>query len=150
MAKKPTPSGSALKSTEIDQFLATLSADKRSALAKLRKDIRAAAPNLEECISYGLPAFRLNGKFLLAFGAGANHCAFYPGTTVQSLEADLTGYDTSKGTIRFPADTPLPAALVRKIVKARIAAKAPAKPRPTRAKTNRAKAGPKRAQASAS
>jgi uncharacterized protein YdhG (YjbR/CyaY superfamily) len=100
-------------------------ADKRAALEKLRKDIRAAAPKAEECISYGLAAFRLNGKFLVAFGAAANHCAFYPGATVQAHKDELKEYDTSKGTIRFQPNNPLPATLVRKLVRARVADRAP-------------------------
>src|SRR5213083_3381899 len=98
----------------IDEYLAPLSEDKRAALARLRAIIRAAAPKAEECISYQLAAFRLNGKMLVAFGATANHCAFYPmsSSTVEAHKAELRGYDTSKGTIRFPADKPLPAALV--------------------------------------
>jgi uncharacterized protein YdhG (YjbR/CyaY superfamily) len=71
--------------------------NKRSALQKLRMAIKAAAPKAEECISYQIPAFRLNGKFLVAYGAGANHCAFYPGSVVQALKKELKGYDTSKG-----------------------------------------------------
>jgi uncharacterized protein YdhG (YjbR/CyaY superfamily) len=94
--------------------------DKRAALQKLCKAIKAAAPKAEECISYQLPAFRLNGKFLVAYGAATNHCAFYPGSTVKALKDELKSYDTSKGTIRFSADKPLPAALVRKVVRLRI------------------------------
>jgi uncharacterized protein YdhG (YjbR/CyaY superfamily) len=105
----------------IDEYLAQLRDDQRIALEKVRRAIRAAAPRAEECISYRLPAFRLDGRFLLAFGAAAHHCAFYPGSVVQDLGVDLSGYDTSKGTIRFPPGKPLPAALVRKVVKARIA-----------------------------
>jgi len=106
----------------IDQYLAGLSDDKRAALQRLRKTIKAAAPKAEECISYQLPAFRQNGM-LVGFGATANHCAFYlmSATTVEAYKEELEGYDTSKGTIRFQADDPLPAALVRKLVKARIA-----------------------------
>ena len=104
-----------------DEYLAALSADKRAALEKLRQAIRAAVPKAEECISYQLPAFRLNGKYLLAYGAATNHCAFYPGSVVESLKDELKNYDTSKGTIRFPVDKPLPSALVRKVVKLRIA-----------------------------
>jgi uncharacterized protein YdhG (YjbR/CyaY superfamily) len=104
------------------EYLATLSADKRSALQKLRKDIKAAAPKAEECISYGIPGFRLNGKLLVSYGAAAKHCAFYPGSTAQAFKKELKDFDTSgKGTIRFPADQPLPSPLVRKIVAARIA-----------------------------
>jgi uncharacterized protein YdhG (YjbR/CyaY superfamily) len=111
------------KSKTIDEYLAALSDDKRAALEKLRKTIRAAAPKAEECISYQLPAFRLNGKNLVAFGATANHCAFYPmsGSTVEAHKDELKAYDTSKGAIRFQACDPLPAALVQKLVKARIA-----------------------------
>jgi len=105
----------------IDRYLAALSSDKRAALERLRRTIRAAAPGAEECISYQLPAFRLDGKVLVWFGAGANHCAFYPGAVVEAYKAELEDYDTSKGTIRFQPDNPLPAGLVRKLVKARIA-----------------------------
>jgi uncharacterized protein YdhG (YjbR/CyaY superfamily) len=110
------------KVTTIDEYLERLSDDKRVALQKLRKTIRAAAPRAEECISYQLPAYRLNGM-LVAFGATANHCAFYPmsASTVAAYREELKGYETTKGTIRFQPDKPLPAALVRKLVKARIA-----------------------------
>ena len=107
----------------IDEYLATVSDDKRDVLERLRKTIRSAAPRAEECMSYSLPAFRLDGKVLVLFGASASHCAFYPGsgTAVEAHASDLESYATSKGTIRFPANKPLPAALVRKIVKFRIA-----------------------------
>ena len=106
----------------IDEYLAAVSRDKRAALQKLRQAIRSAAPQAEECISYGVPSFRLDGKFLVAFGAAANHCSFYPGSYLIELSKDdLKGYDTSKGTIRFSANKPLPVALVRRLVKGRIA-----------------------------
>ena len=106
----------------VDEYLARVSDDKRVALQKLRKTIKAAAPRAEECISYQLPAYRLNGM-LVAFGATANHCAFYPmsASTVAAHKEELKDYETSKGTIRFQPDNPLPASLVRKLVKARIA-----------------------------
>jgi uncharacterized protein YdhG (YjbR/CyaY superfamily) len=112
----------AAKPKTVDEYLAALNADKRAALEKLRKTIRAAAPKAEECISYQLAAFRQNGM-LVAFGATANHCAFYlmSSSTVEAHKDELKDYDTSKGTIRFQADKPLPVALVRKLVKARIA-----------------------------
>jgi len=103
-----------------EDYLAAVTEDKRAALQNLRKAIKTAAPKAEECISYQLPAFRLNGRFLVAYGAATNHCAFYPGSTVKALKEELKGYDTSKGTIRFPASKPLPAALVRKLVRLRI------------------------------
>jgi uncharacterized protein YdhG (YjbR/CyaY superfamily) len=104
-----------------DAYLAALSDDKRAALETLRKAIKAAVPQAEECISYQLPAFRLNGKFLVAYGAAANHCAFYPGGVTEDLADELKRYDASKGTVRFAADKPLPVALVKKLIKARIA-----------------------------
>ena len=106
----------------IDEYLAALSDDKRAALEKLRKTIRAAAPRAEECISYQIAAFRQNGM-LVGFGATANHCSFYlmSATAVEAHKEELDDYDTSKGTIRFQANNPLPTALVRKLVKARIA-----------------------------
>lgn len=91
------------KARTIDDYLAALSDDdKRTALQKLRKTIRAAAPDAEECISYSLPAFCLNGP-LVAFGASANHCSFYPMSpaALAAHKKELKGYDTSKGTIRF-------------------------------------------------
>ncbi len=111
------------KPKTFDDCLAGLRPDQRAALEKLRKTIHAAAPGAEEYVGYGLAAFRLDGKPLVALGAAANHCAFYlmSGSMVDTHAAALKNYDTSKGTIRFPADKPLPAALVKKLVKARIA-----------------------------
>ena len=119
------------KPKTIDEYLEALSDDKRAALKKLRSTIRTAAPKAEECISYRLPAFRLNGM-LVAFGATANHCAFYPmsAATVAAHKDELKDYDTSKGTIRFEADKPLPVVLVRKLVKARIAENAGRRKKP--------------------
>jgi uncharacterized protein YdhG (YjbR/CyaY superfamily) len=110
------------KPKTIDDYLDALDPDKRAALEKLRKTIRAAAPEAEECISYQIPAFRQNGM-LVGFGASANHCSFFPfnSTKVAAYKADLKGYETSKGTIHFQPEKPLPAVLVRKLVKARLA-----------------------------
>lgn len=112
----------AAKPRTIDEYLAGLNAEQRAALERVRKIIHAAAPKAEERISYGVPAFRQSGM-LVAFGARATHCALYPmsATTVKAFAKELARYDTSKGTIRFQPDRPLPAALVRKIVKARLA-----------------------------
>ena len=110
------------KPKSIDQYLDALGPDQRAALAKLRKDIRAAAPRAEECISYQMPAFRLDGKMLVWFGAATKHCSFFPGSTAIERHAkDLARYDTSKGTVRFSPDEPLPATLVRKLVRTRMA-----------------------------
>jgi uncharacterized protein YdhG (YjbR/CyaY superfamily) len=115
----------ARESETIDEYLAAVSEEKRSALQKLRRAIKAAAPEAEECISYRMPAFRLGGRMLVWFGAATSHCSLFPGAdAIESLKRDLKAYDASKGTVRLPADRPLPATLVRKPVKARIAANA--------------------------
>ena len=111
----------AAKPTTIDEYLAPLSSAQRATLEKLRKAIKAAAPKAEECISYDIPTFRLEGKMLVSFAAWANHCAFYPGSHALKVHQDeLKSYGTSKGTIRFETGGPLPATLVRKLVKSRI------------------------------
>jgi uncharacterized protein YdhG (YjbR/CyaY superfamily) len=108
--------------TVIDQYLAQLPERTRAALQKLREAIRAAAPTATETISYKLAAFRHEGM-LVAFGAAANHCGFYvmSGTVLQGFRDELAEYKTSKGTIRFTPDRPLPSALVKRIVGALIA-----------------------------
>ena len=107
---------------DVDAYLAALPKDKRAALTKLRKDIRAAAPKATEVISYGVPTFKLDGKALVYFGAAKAHCSLYGMSRIlKTHAAALKDYELSTGTIRFPADKPLPAALVTKLVKARIA-----------------------------
>jgi uncharacterized protein YdhG (YjbR/CyaY superfamily) len=109
------------KPQTIDEYLAPLSREKRAALEKLRRTIKSAAPKAEECISYGIPGFRLGERLLVSFGAAAKHCAFYPGAyPLKAHQDELKVYDTSKGTIRFPANSPLPTTLVRKLVQSRI------------------------------
>jgi uncharacterized protein YdhG (YjbR/CyaY superfamily) len=100
-----------------------VTAEQRVALEKVRQSIRAVAPEAEECISYGIPAFRLNGRSLVFFGAWADHCSFYPGSsaTLKKFRNDLKDFERSKGTIRFSPDKPLPSALVKKLLKARMA-----------------------------
>ena len=121
MANRKKPRATSRKPKTTDDYLAGVSPDKRAALEALRRSIQAAAPKAEECISYQVPAFRLNGKLLVAYAAATNHCAFYPGSVVQAIKDELRDYDTSKGTIRFPANKPLPPDLVRKLIKLRIA-----------------------------
>jgi uncharacterized protein YdhG (YjbR/CyaY superfamily) len=107
---------------DVDEYLEWLPETARAALERLRKIIKAAAPKADEIISYRLPAYRCNGM-LVAFGATDKHCAFYvmSPSVMRAHEEELEGYDTAKGTSRFLPDEPLPAALVRKLVKARIA-----------------------------
>lgn len=107
----------------VDEFLAAVPADKRAALQRLRAAIKAAAPKATELINYGVPMMRLDGKNLVSYGAATAHCSFYvmsPGV-MSAHAADLKGYKTGKGSIQFTAEKPLPAALVTKLVKARIA-----------------------------
>lgn len=106
--------------TTIDEYLATVSDEHRAALEKLRKTIRATAPKAEECISYQLPTFKQNGM-LVSFGAWDKHCAFYPGAgPIEKYKDELKNFQLSKGTIRFQPGKPIPATLVRKIVKNRV------------------------------
>ena len=105
----------------INDYLKAVSPEKRTALNKLRRTIRTAFPRAEECISYGIPAFRLDGRVVAWFAAAARHCSFFPGGVVDSFKSELAEYETSKGTIRFQPDHPLPAGLVKKLIKARIA-----------------------------
>jgi len=110
------------KPRTIDECLADVKPDRRAALEVLRGSIHAVAPRTEERISYGIPAVRLNGRSLVFFGAWANRCSFYPGssTTLKKFRDDLKGFQVSKGTVRFSPDDPLPTASVKKLVKARI------------------------------
>ena len=111
------------KPASIDDFLAGVSPEQRAVLERLRRIIRSVAPKVEETISYGVPTFRLEGKGLVGFGATPRHCALYPlsGRTVGQFADELTGFETSKGTIRFQPDRPLPPSLVKRLVRARIA-----------------------------
>ena len=104
----------------VDDYLAKLPADQRAALETLRSQIRAAAPEAIEAISYGLPTFKLNGN-LVHFGAAAKHCAFYPGAVMDVFAERLAGFETATGTIRFQPNAPLPPELVADIVRYRVA-----------------------------
>lgn len=110
-------------SKDVDKYLAAVSEPARSILNTIRATIRSAVPpEATEDISYGIPAFKYKGA-LVWFAAFSKHCSFFPGSlaVIAAFEDELKNYQTSKGTIRFPADKPLPAALVRKLVRARIA-----------------------------
>jgi len=106
----------------VNAYLAALTADKRAALQKLRRTIHAAVPGAEECISYQIPAFRFEGRMLVWFAAASKHCSFFPGAhPIAVHKRELAPYRTSKGTVRFQPDKPLPAALVRKLIRTRLA-----------------------------
>ena len=105
----------------VDDYLAALPEEARATLEKIRKTIKAAAPKATEVISYQMPMYKYHGM-LVGFAAFKDHCSFFPGANpVATFKDELKAYKTSKGTIRFPIGKPLPAALVKKLVKARIA-----------------------------
>lgn len=111
------------KPKTIDEYLAAVSAEHRVVLEELRRTIHTAAPGAEEYIGYGLAGFKFNGRPLVYFGAWEKHCALYAASpSVQKkFQKELKGFEVSKGTIKFTPEKPLPVALVRKLVKARIA-----------------------------
>ena len=120
MKKRNTGARSA-PAKDVDEYLAGVPKEARATLEKLRKTIKAAAPMASESISYQMPMYKHHGM-LIGFAAFKDHCSLFPGSAVMDAhKEELKRYDTSKGTIRFPANKPLPAALVKKLVKARIA-----------------------------
>ncbi len=108
---------------DVDAYLAKVPEDQRAVLERIRKATRSAAPTATEDISYGFPTFKLDGRGLIWYAAWKKHCSIYPLTAgiMEACGKELEPYDTEKGTIRFTADKPLPAALVRKLVEVRIA-----------------------------
>jgi len=119
--RKNVPAGS------VDGYLATLPEEVRVALERFRKITRAAAPDTTETISYRVPVFKLHGRPLVGFGAAKNHCSFFTMSSsmipklAQMRARELKGYEVSGATIHFTPDRPLPAALVTRLVKERIA-----------------------------
>ncbi len=108
--------------TTIDAYLASLPADQKAALQRLRAQIKAAAPRAEEYIGYGLAGFKLDGHPLLYFGAATHHCALYGALNAAPFAEKLKGFKQSKGAIQFTPDRPIPAAVVKALVKARVEA----------------------------
>lgn len=106
----------------IDEYLDALDKQKRTTLQELRQTIHGIIPNAEECISYGMPAFRLEGKIIAGFSAFKNHLSYLPhsGSVLQELSHDLAGYESTAGSLHFPIDQPLPKALVRKLIAVRL------------------------------
>jgi uncharacterized protein YdhG (YjbR/CyaY superfamily) len=114
--------GGAMSKEEIDDYLASLEEPKRSTLTSLRLSILGIIPEAEQCISYGLPAFRVQGKVIAGFGAFKNHLSYLPhsGSVFPELGDELAKYKTSSGALQFPVDVPLPKALVKKLVTTRL------------------------------
>lgn len=104
----------------VDQYLEVLPEDVHKVLSNLRATIKSVAPNAEEVISYGMPGYKHKGP-LVYFAAFKNHCSFFPGSSqIIKRYDELKAFKTAKGTIQFTADKPLPAAIVKRIVKARM------------------------------
>ena len=124
---KPVSSGprqeQVKRDSAIDEYLAGVSPKVRALLHELRRTIHAIVPEVEECISYRLPAFRHDGRIIAGFSATSTGCSYYPfsGTTFGTLAADIESYSHTKSALHFGNAKPLPASLVRKLLKARIA-----------------------------
>ena len=105
----------------MDEYIATFPRDVQDTLEKLRQIIRESAPKSVETISYGIPTFDLNGKHLVHFAAYKNHVGFYPTSSgITRFKKELSRYELSRGTVRFPIDKPIPFDLVKKIVRYRV------------------------------
>ncbi|SOD73046.1 uncharacterized protein YdhG (YjbR/CyaY superfamily) [Jatrophihabitans sp. GAS493] len=112
-----------MTASDIDSYLAGVPEPKRDTLEQLRRDILTVIPDAEQCISYGMPAFKVEGKTVVGFAAFKNHLGYLPhsGSVLSQLKDDLAGYTQTKGSLHFPLDEALPAELVRKLVTVRAA-----------------------------
>jgi uncharacterized protein YdhG (YjbR/CyaY superfamily) len=108
--------------TTVDEYLATLPPDRRAVMEDLRRTIRAAAPDAEELISYNMPAFKSNGRFLVSYDAYKAHYSLFPGSqlVIETLGDEVLPYVAGRGTLRFPASRPIPLETVAKVVQVRL------------------------------
>jgi uncharacterized protein YdhG (YjbR/CyaY superfamily) len=122
-AVRDAPENGGRAGNQIDAYLDALEEPKRSTLARLRDTIMAIVPDAEQCISYGMPAFRLRGKTVAGFAAFKHHLSYLPhsGSVIPQLGKELQGYTSTSGSLHFPVDQPLPEALVRKLLAVRMA-----------------------------
>ena len=111
-----------MAAADIDTYLADLDEPKRRTLDRLRTHILATLPDAEECISYGMPAFKVQGKTIAGFAAFTNHLSYLPhsGSVLNALESELANYEYTKGSLHFPIDEGLPPALVTKLIETRL------------------------------
>ncbi|MFM7013852.1 MAG: iron chaperone [Actinomycetota bacterium] len=118
-----------MSAKEVDSYLAKIPEPARSNLIEVRRRILEVIPEAEQVISYGFPGFKLDGKVICGIDAFKNHCSFFPHSSlvIPELYEELKGYETSAGTLRFPSDKPLPKALIRKLIRVRLAKIAEAK-----------------------
>jgi uncharacterized protein YdhG (YjbR/CyaY superfamily) len=126
---KPTHDADTAGLLAVNAYLAALPSAQRAALQRLRRTIRTVLPQATECISYQMPAFRHEGRVVVWMAAWKNHCAFYPGGGVAAFQDRLGAYQVAKGTIRFRTDQTLPTALVRAMVRERLARLGPPRTR---------------------
>lgn len=108
---------------QIEAYLAALPEESRATLERIRKAIRQLAPDADEAVSYGMPAFRLAGRPIAGYSASKNHCSYFPMSSevMAALEGEFEGYETSKGGFKFPIGQPPPKSLIEKLLNARIA-----------------------------
>jgi uncharacterized protein YdhG (YjbR/CyaY superfamily) len=118
----PIPRIEAVSEQEIDAYLAKLGEPKRTTLSELRQTIHDIIPDAEQCISYRMPAFRLQGRVVAGFAAFTNHLSYLPhsGSVLSELGDDLAGYVSTPGALHFPVDQPLPRSLVEKLIEVRL------------------------------
>ncbi len=111
-----------MSASEIDDYLHRLDEPKRSTLSRLRRDIFAVLPDAEQGMSYALPAFKVAGKTIAGFAAFKNHLSYLPhsGSVFPELAEELSAYEKSSGSLRFPVDEPLPPELVQKLIAVRL------------------------------
>jgi uncharacterized protein YdhG (YjbR/CyaY superfamily) len=124
MVAKPASTTDATATiARIDAYLAALPVEQRTVLGDLRATIAVVAPDAVEAISYGLPAYRYHGRPLVAYSGAKAHCSLFPmsGAVLGTFHAELAGFDSAKGTLRFTPDHPIPDELVASIVRARMA-----------------------------
>ncbi len=107
---------------DIDEYLRSVDEPKRSTLSRLRRDILTVVPDAEQCLSYGVPAFKVAGKTIAGFAAFKNHLSYLPhsGSVFPELTEELAGYSKTTGALHFAVDAALPAALVEKLIAVRI------------------------------
>ena len=111
-----------MAASDIDGYLAAVDEPGRSTLAELRRSILAVIPDAEQCISYGMPAFKVHGTTVAGFAAFRNHLSYLPhsGSVLEALGESVSRFEQTKGSLHFPADEPLPAALVEQLVRTRM------------------------------
>jgi uncharacterized protein YdhG (YjbR/CyaY superfamily) len=115
------PKDAARARAEVQKYIAKLPIDSRKYAKQLREIIRGVAPDAVDVISYGIAAFRLDGRILIWYAGWTKHCSLYPLTVADRRAAEKAGYKTAKGTVQFPLDEPLPTDLIRRLVKSRVA-----------------------------